>query len=251
MRPDARCRRPCASDARQRSRRLPPVGDHRRDEEVARIRHQRGEERVRPGARPLDEIELASPPGLGDDRVGRAGRAGLLGNAAGRQQHDVALDRAEDHAPREAEPICQAIEDDAGLEMGSATSSSRAPTSTSAWRSARRCRSSRSFIAEKIDVASAKSQNDVTFRTGMRSKSIARPGITSTGGTRAASRVQHDEEQERVPQRDLQPGAVRRQQRDRDEVEVDEESQRALRRLVMYIAYARATPSTRSASSSP
>ncbi len=65
---------------------------------------------------------------------------------------------------------------------GSATSSRRAPTSTSASRSVRRWRSSRSFMAEKIDVARAKSQNDVTLRTGIRSKSMPRPGMTSTGG---------------------------------------------------------------------
>ena len=53
--------------------------------------------------------------------------------------------------------------------------------------SARRWRSSRSFIAEKIDVASAKSQNDVTLRTGIRSKSTPRPGMTSTGGRSAAA----------------------------------------------------------------
>ena len=34
-------------------------------------------------------------------------------------------------------------------------------------------------------------------------------------------RVQHDEQQERVPQRELEPGSIRRQQRHRDEVEID------------------------------
>ena len=42
--------------------------------------------------------------------------------------------------------------------------------------------------------------------------------------------VQHDEQQQRVPQRDLEPGPVRRQQRHRDEMQVDEEADRALRR---------------------
>ena len=41
--------------------------------------------------------------------------------------------------------------------------------------------------------------------------------------------IQDDEQQQRVPERDLQAGPVRAEQRDRDEMEVDEEPHRALR----------------------
>ena len=84
--------------------------------------------------------------------------------------------------------------------------------------------------AEKIDVAIANSQNDVTLRTGIRSNSIPTPGMTSTGGHEPRGlRVEDDEQQERVPQGDLQAGPVRGEQRDGHEMEVDEEPDRALR----------------------
>ena len=71
--------------------------------------------------------------------------------------------------------------------MASATVSSLAPTSTSACRSARRWRSSRSLSAEKIEVAIANSQNEVTLRTGIRSNSMPTPGVTSMAVTRRAA----------------------------------------------------------------
>ena len=81
--------------------------------------------------------------------------------------------------------------------------------STSDWRSIRRLRSSRSFIAEKTDVARANSQNEVTLRTGIRSNSIARPGTTSTGGSELGRLgVENDEQEQRVPQGDLEAGPV-------------------------------------------
>ena len=70
---------------------------------------------------------------------------------------------------------------------GSVMSSRRAPISTIVCRSARRWRSSRSFIAEKTDVARANSQKDMTLRRGIRSNSIAAPATTSTAGTRSAA----------------------------------------------------------------
>ena len=41
--------------------------------------------------------------------------------------------------------------------------------------------------------------------------------------------VEDDEEQERIPERDLEAGAIGGQQRDRHELQVDEEADRALR----------------------
>ena len=94
---------------------------------------------------------------------------------------------------------------------------------------ARRWRSSRSLSAEKAEVAIANSQNDVTLRTGIRSNSMALPGVDldrrdQPGGLG----VEDHEQKQRVPERDLEAGPIRGQERDGDQVEVDQEADRAL-----------------------
>ena len=87
------------------------------------------------------------------------------------------------------------------------------------------------------------------MRTGIRSNSIAaardhvdrRDELGGLG-------VEDDEQQQRVPERDLQARPVGAQQRDRDEMEVDQEADRAGVPPVTYIAEASATPSTSSIS---
>ena len=148
----------------------------------------------------------------------------------GGEDDDPTVGLAEEEAALEAEPLDERLEDDAPTGWtASATASSRAPTSTSAWRSARRWRSSRSLRAEKIDVAIANSQNEVTLRTGIRSNSMPTPGVTSTGRDEPGRLgVEDDEQEQRVPEGDLQAGPIRGQERDGHQLEVDDEPDRAL-----------------------
>ena len=171
---------------------------------------------IGPGSRRRDRRRARVAPRQRDDgvRIGR-GSSGRGWTPWLAQDERPAVARAEDDAPRGTRTGGEAVEDDPPWWTGSATSSSCEPSSTSASRSARRWRSSRSLIAEKTDVASAKSQKDVTLRTGIRSNSIAGAGhdVDRRDEARRLG-VEHDEQQERVPERDLQPGPVRAEQRD-------------------------------------
>ena len=72
-------------------------------------------------------------------------------------------------------------------------------------------------------------RNDITLRSGIRSNSIAAPATTSTAGTSSAAWAYRTTSSSKESQRaSLRPGAVRGEQRDGDEVQVDEEAERAL-----------------------
>ena len=180
---------------------------------------------LRAGSSRLTGSRSLRRPGAGHDRVrvgrrrsGRRRRRGRQGRPSGRPTR-----RGRRRAAK-LEAVDESVEDDLRL-AGPDRSRRRASSAELDQRLAdrlRRWRSSRSFIAEKTDVASANSQNEVTLRTGIRSNSIARPGIdVDRRHERGGLRVEDDEQQQRMPQRDLQAGPVRGQQRDGDEVEVD------------------------------
>ena len=110
----------------------------------------------RAGSRRLDRQDRSRrSQARADDpvRVGRGRRDRRRSPCAASDDHPTVA-RTEDDAPPETEAVDEAVQDDPRLVgAGSATSSSWPPTSTSDWRSARRWRSSRSLSAEKADVA--------------------------------------------------------------------------------------------------
>ena len=208
----------------------PAVRDHRRDEDVPRARQEVARNGSRVGSSVLDGQDLAALPGAVTIQSGSLDVVGASAVHASRGRRPAGPTR---RAARRARSRSVRRRPRGRARPGgsaSATVSSLAPTSTRACRSARRWRSSRSLSAEKIEVAMANSQNEVTLRTGIRSNSMPTPGVTSMAVTRrAACAYSSDEQQERMPQGDLQAGPVGRQERDRDEVEVDDEADRALR----------------------
>ena len=67
------------------------------------------------------------------------------------------------------------------------------------------------------------------MRTGIRSNSMALPGRDLDRRDEPGRLgVEDDEQQERVPERDLEPGPIRGEERDGDQIEVDQEADRTL-----------------------
>ena len=111
---------------------------------------------------------------------------------------------------------------------GSPSSARRVPIGTSASRSARRWLSSRSARARNSDAATANTHSAETPIAA--SVTASCPGATSTDGT-SAERLRREEpdQEDGVPQGDHQAGPVRDEQRHRDQLQVDEEPERARR----------------------
>ena len=180
-------RRPAARRRRRRSRPVldddraerPAVGEHRRRRAgCGRRAGASARSGLRSGSRRLTGSSSRALPGAADDRVGvGSASSARRRRRATRGRRRRPSRRAEDEAALEAEPLGEAVEDDLRLadRVGDVVELGRRRRRATA-RSARRWRSSRSFIAEKIDVARANSQNEVTLRTGIRSNSIAAAG---------------------------------------------------------------------------
>ena len=175
------------------------------------------------GSRRLKRASRAAPR-----RAGRSGRVAAVVAPRPRPRREdkrAAVAGSQHHAAPEAEAEDHAVEDDPGLPTGSATSSSWAPSSTRDSRPARRCRSSRSLSAEKAESRARRART--TSRSGPASGRTRWPGRERC---RPAARlsglgVEDDEQEQRIPERDLQAGPVRREQRDADQMEEDEEAE--------------------------
>ena len=118
----------------------------------------------------------------------------------------------------------------AAWRTGSPSSSIWIPMRTTASRSARRWRSSRSLMALNAASATANTQNATAFMTGRTRRSSAWPGRASTGAIEPAGLGRERRaEQQRVPARDGEAGARGGQQRDREQLQVEQEPERARR----------------------
>ena len=207
----------------------PAVRDHRRDEEVPRAGHDVGQDRIERGLELAYGEDLAAVPGAGHDRVGsRRHRGHLVAADRGEDDHLV-FGRAQDDAAGEPETLGEPLEDgggladrirhviepgadvDDGLQIGSAMAELAL-----VHRGEDRCRQ-----REQQERHHVEERHALEFD--------GRSGHDVDGGDEQRGlRVQHDQQQQGVPEGQLETGAVRGEQRDGDEVQVDEEAERAL-----------------------
>ena len=207
------------------------VRDHRGDEDVAGVRQGVRQHRVRGGIQPAECQGLAPLPGEPDDvvRVGGKGRDDR--RAVGREDDRPAVARADDDTAPEAEAIDDAVEDDPrladrigdivqlgaqlheGLEVGPA----EAELALVEGREGGRCQ------GEEPE------RRHVQHGHALELEALTGDHVDGRHELRGLG-VEDNEQQERVPESDLQAGAVRRKQRHADEVEEHEEAERALGR---------------------
>ena len=203
------------------------MGDTSRLRASGRVAH---EQRVELGVEALDREQAAPFPGRPDDRVGGCRAVPLL---APREARTIrfAFRRAENQAARDAEPRSQAIEHDPRLvhrighlvQAGADVHQRLQVGPPLAQLTLVHGREDRGRQREQPERGHVQHRHAVELDPA--------PGDDVHRGEKLGGLgVENDEQQQRMPQRDLQPGAVRGEQRHSHQVQVDQEANRALGR---------------------
>ena len=177
-----------------------------------------------------DGEQLLALPGRLDDGVGRHGRGRHRGRAARGEDDHLVIGRGDDEAARKAEVVGQALEDDLRLadrighlvESGADVDQRLEVGPPLAKLALVQGRERGRRQGEQPEGGHVEDRHRLELDGATGDHVDRRDELRRLG-------VEHDEEQQRVPERDLQPGPIRGQQRDRHELQVDQEADGALR----------------------
>ena len=185
------------------------VGDHRGDQDVARPGHRLGEDRVERGLELAHREDLPALPGPGDDGVRAEGDGRHVVDADGGQDDHLVVGRADDDAALEAEALGEPVEDGDRLadrighvvEPGADIDDRLEVGTTVAKLPLVHGREHRRRQGEQPERHDVEQGHPLELDRGAADDIDSRDEL---GGLR----VQHDEQEERVPQRELQPGSI-------------------------------------------
>ena len=184
-----------------------------------------GEERIERRVERADRDRVAARQDARDDRVGHRGGGRRMRDAAGGQDDDPVVDRAEDEAACEPEAVDEPIEHEVRLADR-----------------VRHVIEARADVDQRLQVGPALSELSLVHRREDRRGEGEQPerdqvedrhllefdGLAGHDIDRRHQlrglRIEHDQQQQRVPQGELQAGAIRGQQRDGDQMQIDQEA---------------------------
>ena len=204
--------------------------DHRRDEDVAGARQEAGEERVPGRVELLDRQDLAALPGSADDPVGLARGRRCIVDAVRRERDDPAVGLTQQDPALEPEARHDRRQHDIGL-LDGVRDGIKAGADLDEGLQVRPALPELTLVQRREERRREREQPERGHVEHGHLLELDRdPRLHVHGGhqLRGLGVEEHDEEQ-RVPEGHLEPGAVRGQQRDGDQLQVHQELDRALR----------------------